>query len=94
MSMLCANDPRFRELYPNWANVYDARGRRLLDVMACDAATGEVVMYDPRPDPWDRLFHYLTPSRRARWWRLRSRLPTRHGFWPAPLRIVPKDPQS
>ena len=76
MTMLNANDPAFRELYPHYARVYDATGRELHNVLACDAVTGEVVMYDFRPDP--RRSH------------AGGLLPTRRGFWPAPLRIEAK----
>jgi hypothetical protein len=94
MPMLDASEHAFRAMYPTWARVYDARGRELKSVMACDPLTGEVVMVDLRPSFWDRLMRPLR-ARRLSWWRwlaYRSGLPTRHGFWPAPLRIVANDP--
>lgn len=96
MTMLNANDPAFRELYPNYAMVHDANGRELRNVLACDAVTGEVVMYDFRPDPLSRLLHVLQPWKRSAWWRSHAGglLPTRHGFWPAPLVVTPIVPKA
>lgn len=101
--MLDANDPAFRDQYPNWAKVYDVWGRELLHVKACNPETGEVITYAMG---WiARALHGLLWTRDPRSfqviWRLRigpSRswliagdhdLLTRHGFWPAPLRVVP-----
>jgi hypothetical protein len=79
MPILDANDPAFFEQYPNGATVYDAWGRRLHSVVACNPETGEVI----------RLRFTL----HWRWWLSRWRLvrlpERRHGFWPAPLRVVP-----
>jgi len=86
----------FRKLYRHGGKVFDARGRELRHVSACDPETGEVVIVDLRPSIWDRM---VTPLRRsARGWLrelvFRSSIPTRHGFWPAPLRIVPNPPPT
>jgi hypothetical protein len=96
MPMLDAADAAFRAMYPHWARVYDARGRELRQVTACNPDTGEVVMVDWRPTLWDRLTRPLR-TRRLSWWRwlaYRSGLPRRHGFWPAPLTVVPNDPPT
>ena len=45
MPMLDANDPAFQRQYPNWAKVYDAWGRELRHVKACNPETGEVISY-------------------------------------------------
>lgn len=42
--MLDANDPTFRQQYPNGAIVRDRLGRLVLGVVACDPETGEVVV--------------------------------------------------
>jgi hypothetical protein len=89
MPILDANDPAFFEQYPNGATMYDAWGRRLRNVAAYNLETGEVVRFVPWKGghPIVNLFrmlgtlHLLNPSRS---------LIRRHGFWPAPLRVVPK----
>ena len=43
MTMLDANDPAFRQQYPNGAIVRDRLGHLVLGVVACDPETGEVV---------------------------------------------------
>ena len=43
MTMLDANDPTFRQQYPNGAIVRDRLGRQLRGVLACDPETGEVI---------------------------------------------------
>lgn len=91
MPMLDASDPAFQALYPHFAQVFDATGRQLHNVVACDPLTGEAVMVDLRPSLWDQLTLPLR-RQRLRWWRhlaYRTSIPRRHGFWPAPLRIVP-----
>lgn len=109
--MIDAHDPAFREQYPNWAKVYDARGRELRQVKACNPETGEVISYGMG---WvARALHGLLWARDPRSfqiiWRPRISLPwagpspsgmiagdhellTRHGFWPAPLRVVGNGP--
>lgn len=94
--ILCANDPAFHELYPHGAEVFDARGRKLRLVTACNPETGEVVMFDLRPAPFDRfLFRFRKPHHR--WWNWLlycHSVQRRHGFWPAPLRVVPLTPSA
>ena len=41
--MLDANDPTFRQQYPNGAIVRDRLGQLVRGVVACDPETGEVV---------------------------------------------------
>ena len=43
MTMIDANDPAFRQQYPNGAIVRDRLGRQLRGVLACDPETGEVI---------------------------------------------------
>jgi hypothetical protein len=43
--MLDANDPAFREQYPNGAIVRDRLGRLLSGVVACHTETGEVIKH-------------------------------------------------
>ena len=43
MTMLDANDPTFRQQYPNGAIVRDRLGELVRGVVACDPETGEVV---------------------------------------------------
>lgn len=87
MPMLSADDPSFRAMYPHWARVFDAHGRELQHVRACDPETGEVVMADLRRPLWMRIPGLSTFWQRLQWSRS-GWLPTRHGFWPAPLRLV------
>ena len=89
--MLDANDPTFRQQYPNGAIVRDRLGRQLRGVVAYNPETGEVV----RAIPWGKngdhpvvaLFrllgtlHLLNPS---------GSMIRRHGFHPAPLTIEPR----
>jgi hypothetical protein len=81
-------------LHPQGLDVHDARGRQLHGVFACDPETGEVIMVDWRPTLWHRLTTTLRTMRhqRWRWLAFRSHVPTRHGFWPAPLTITPREP--
>ena len=44
--MIYATDPKFRKQYPNGCDIYDARGRLLLCVFACNPETGEVIRFD------------------------------------------------
>jgi hypothetical protein len=52
-------------------------------------------MVDWRPTLWQRLTTTLRSRRhqRWRWLAFRSHIPTRHGFWPAPLTITPNAPE-
>jgi hypothetical protein len=79
--MLDANDPNFFQRYPNGATVYDRTGRQLHGVVACNPDTGEVVRWDE-----SRIVGAVLRMARGREeiWIFR-----RHGFWPAPLTVVP-----
>ena len=93
MAMLTADAAL--KLYPRGLWVFDATGRRLTHVMACDPETGEVVRWPQgawSPQDWIRgQLRRIRP--RLQWdWIYGGALHKRHGFWPAPLRVVPKDP--
>jgi hypothetical protein len=83
----------FEDQRPYGADVFDARGRKLTHVIACNPITGEVVTLDLRPAPFDRLlFRLRKPQHRWWYWLLYSHfVQHRHGFWPAPLRVVPHE---
>ena len=90
MPMLDANDDAFWLEHSDGAMVFDRYGRQLQHVVSCDPFTGEVVMVDLRPSLLDRFPRPLR-SRGFSWWLWladRSTIPTRHGFWPAPLTVV------
>ena len=78
------------ERHPQGCWVFDATGHRLKHVQACNPDTGEVIRVEWRTTFWQRLTSTLRRSSRWNWLTLRSHVPTRHGFWPAPLHIVPK----
>jgi hypothetical protein len=83
--MISAADPTFREQYPNGCMVYDRLGRQLHNVVACNLETGEVV----RQGESRIVGAVLRMARgRERNWDLPAEF-RRHGFWPAPLKIVP-----
>ena len=88
MTMLDANDPTFRQQFPNGAIVRDRLGRQLRGVMACDPETGEVIQHDRTKltGLWVRLQLRL-PFRQ--WWG-EAVILRRHGFYPAPLTIEPR----
>jgi hypothetical protein len=109
MPILDANDPAFLEQYPNGATMYDAWGRRLHSVVACNPETGEVIALDTTG--LTKFLMRITQLNSPKAWRLRllgariswqegsygllskgysGELLRRHGFWPAPLRVVPK----
>ena len=80
MKMLNANDASFWEQYPNGCDVYDAWGRPIPFVVASNPATGEVI----------RMVSAISGAVLATDvtggpWR-------RHGFYPAPLRVVARRP--
>jgi hypothetical protein len=88
MTMLTAAEILSR--HPQGCWVFDATGRRLANVFACDPTTGEAVIWCQAPSPLAWLVGLL-PRPRPTWpWLYRSEIPRRHGFWPAPLHIVPK----
>jgi hypothetical protein len=76
------------ERYPNGASVRDRNGRYVPGVIACNPETGEVIQYDRTAitRAWARLQMHL-PLRQ--WWGEVGFL-RRHGFWPAPLTIEPR----
>lgn len=80
MAMLHAKDPAFLTRYPHYATVYDARGRRIPHVSSCNPETGEVIRILPTK-PGRQGSIVLDVSGGPLW---------RHGFWPAPLRVVPR----
>jgi hypothetical protein len=95
MPMINANDPTFFQLYPNGCTVYDRLGRRLTNVVACNPETGEVITHSllPLVCRWARLRWAITGEPRL--WQPRGELAViggellrRHGFWPAPLKVV------
>jgi hypothetical protein len=81
--MLSIHDLEFEQLYPNYCKTYDAMGRRIRMIESCNPETGEVVRLD--------LDAYNLLMRLPFAWRFHSKLwiPRRHGFFPAPLTIVP-----
>jgi hypothetical protein len=90
--------PEFRQLYPRGGKVFDARGREIHHVSACNPETGEVVTRDMSwiARAWIRLLwtrtdyrHPLRPLYQPGW----TYFITRHGFWPAPLSITPQQPE-
>jgi hypothetical protein len=78
--MLDANNPAFREQYPNGATVYDRTGRRIGNVFACNPETGEVITCDMGwiAKAWLRVLWAKDPFSHAYRWRLgRLRFPSR-----------------
>jgi hypothetical protein len=88
--MFDANDPAFRQQYPNGAIVRDRTGRRIANVFACNPETGEAITFDSSQltGAWIRLVNRLPLQQ---WWRDVS-ICKRHGFWPAPLTIRANTP--
>jgi hypothetical protein len=81
--MFDANDPAFRQQYPNGATVYDRTGRRVSGVVAFNPATGEVIRHGT-----SRIVGAVLRLVRShpQIWDLPAEF-RRHGFWPAPLTI-------
>lgn len=90
MTMLTAEE--VLERHPQGCWVFDATGRQLAHVMACNPETGEVVMWSQTWSPLEWIRWRLRRIKpRLRWdWIYGGELLRRHGFWPAPLRVVPK----
>ena len=101
----------FWAAYGFGATVYDATGRKIRNVMACNPETGEVITCDAGwiAKAWLMVLWVKDPFSHAYRWRLgRLRLPSRlpryevvggevlrrHGFWPAPLRVVPPEGEA
>jgi hypothetical protein len=84
--MISAADPTFRQQYPNGCLVYDRLGRQLGNVVAFNPETGEVVCQGE-----SRIVGAVLRMARGREqnWDLPAEF-RRHGFWPAPLKIVPR----
>lgn len=80
MSWLDANDPAFVAQYPDYCRVYDARGRRIMYVRACNPQTGEVIRYQFKRSRFGG--EMIAAIAGGGPW-------MRHGFFPAPLRLVP-----
>ena len=93
MAML---DPQeFWAIYGLDAKVYDAKGREMKHVMACDPKTGEVILWSE--GAWSPLDWICWRLRRAglRWdWLYGGTVHTRHGFWPAPFRVTKPEARS
>jgi len=99
--MLDANDPNFFQRYPNGATVYDRTGRQLRGVVAYNPKTGEVICWDIGwvTKAWFKVLwakDRFSDACILRFLPFLSKLPRanvvagrRHGFWPAPLTIVP-----
>ena len=84
----------FWAIYGFGAKVYDATGRRLLHVTACNPETGEVIRADDTwlTGAWIRALLAMRGNRPRYLGKFTppGELLTRHGFWPAPLMVVPK----
>lgn len=101
MPMLDANDPAFRSRYLNGAIVRDRLGRQLRNVVACNPETGEVIRLDGTwlTGQWLRLtgrglriavVSRVDGSGFFRWSAPSGGILRRHGFWPAPLTLEPR----
>jgi hypothetical protein len=93
--MISAADPAFWQQYPNGCRIYDRLGRRLCNVVSFNPETGEVVVCDRLP--LVGLFAWLRGNVTRRIWPFKVdfavhffQLNRRHGFWPAPLQVVPR----
>lgn len=97
MSWLDARDPSFPVAHPYGAWLYDARGRMLEGVIACNPDTGEVLTAACTSVQafWSGVLNRRWPRRREAWIRclfltFGDSIATRHGFWPAPLTLISK----
>lgn len=98
MTMLYPEE--FWATYGSGTKVYDATGRLLRFVVACNPKTGEVITHDMPlvAHVWHRLLWPRTAPDGPFRWRFSpylhppgyGYLDRRHGFWPAPLLVVPK----
>ena len=70
--------------YPKGCRVYDASGRLLRLVVAYNPETGEVIRWQA-----SRIAATLLRIVKGKDWSYGDCLFRRHGFWPAPLRVVP-----
>jgi hypothetical protein len=102
--MISAADPAFWQQYPNGCRIYDRLGRELRHVESCNPETGEVIAFDTSRLTKFLLRLVQLNSPGAWWLRLlkagiswqegvfsqaSGQLLRRHGFWPAPLQVVP-----
>ena len=95
---------QFWNLYGCGAQIYDATGRRLRNVVGANLETGEVITHDMPAiaHAWNRLLWARASDRGPFSWRFgqffqppsTGYLLTRHGFWPAPLQVVPAVPDQ
>jgi hypothetical protein len=89
VSMLSPDE--FWAIYGFGAKVYDATGRRLRHVTACNLETGEVIRFDDTwlTGAWIRALLAMRGNRPRYLGKFTppGELLTRHGFWPAPLRV-------
>lgn len=87
---------KFWSIYGRGAKIYDATGRELRCVMACNPETGEVIRWAQgafHPLDWIR-WRLRRVKPRLKWdWLYSGSIHTRHGFWPAPFTVVPPDDQ-
>ena len=99
MTWIDAREPGFAEAHPYGAWVYDAKGRLLQGVIACNPDTGEVLTAACTPVQafWSSVLNrrWPPPKRRDEWLRclflsFGDSIATRHGFWPAPLTLISK----
>lgn len=88
MTMLTARE--VLERHPQGCWVFDPHGRRLNDVLACDPITGEAVLWSKSWSPLAWMLRLLPRPRPTWWWIFPREVHRRHGFWPAPLHLVPK----
>lgn len=91
MPMLDAKDPAFSARYPTGARVFDRNGREIPSVVSADHLTGEVIRYEFHgcSGPWYRPFQLLQRLQRLAGLYGLYGLVYRHGFFPAPLQVVP-----
>jgi hypothetical protein len=104
-TMISATDPAFWQQYPNGCTVYDRLGRELRHVESWNPETGEVIAFDTSrltkfllrlvqlntPGAWRlRLLGSRITWREGMFGRTSGELLRRHGFWPAPLQVVPR----
>jgi len=97
--MLDGNDPAFQQQYPNGAVVRDRLGRQVRYVVACNPETGEVITCEMGwiAMAWHKVLWPQDPSRLHRFRFNYGRFQVtgggilrRHGFWPAPLTVTPR----
>ena len=103
--MISAADPAFWQQYPNGCRIYDRLGRELRHVESWNPETGEVIAFDTSRltkflvrlvqlnSLWVwrlRLLGARIQWREGLFSQASGELLRRHGFWPAPLQVVPR----